>query len=117
MTINDKIVVLANQIANKGKKPTVALIKAKLTQSVSLPTIISTLKTWQHDPSHIALSQSETTANEQSSTKGTNNSISSETHTLKTLINEELSQMKQEIVELKQLIQQVITQQNLSSKK
>ena len=55
MTINDEILILANQIANKGSKPAVALIKAKLKKKVPLPVIISTLKTWQHEPSFIAL--------------------------------------------------------------
>jgi len=50
MTINDEIITIANQIANQGKKPSVALIKTKLTSPVPLPTIISVLKSWSHDP-------------------------------------------------------------------
>jgi hypothetical protein len=44
MTIIDEISICANQLANAGKKPTVALVKAKLRQAVPLPTLISTLK-------------------------------------------------------------------------
>ena len=53
MTIIDEISICANQLANAGKKPTVALVKAKLRQAVPLPTLISTLKTWQHEPDFI----------------------------------------------------------------
>jgi len=108
MTINDEIIVLANQIANKGKKPTVALIKAKLAKSVPLPTIISTLKVWQHDPNHIILTQTETEINKASNT---NNSISSEAELLREMLNSELGQMKQEIIELKKLIHQLLIQE------
>jgi len=50
MTIKDEIITIANQLANQGKKPSVALIKNKLSQSAPLPVIISTLKTWVHNP-------------------------------------------------------------------
>ncbi|MBL0710073.1 MAG: hypothetical protein JJV99_03500 [Colwellia sp.] len=108
MTINDEIIVLANQIANKGKKPTVALIKAKLAKSVPLPTIISTLKVWQHDPNHIILTLAETNKDSK-----TNSSFSTETESLRELLDNELSQMKQEIIELKKLIHQLIMQQKV----
>jgi len=53
MTNTEQIHIIANRLANQGKKPTVALIKAKLTNPVPLPVVISTLKTWQHDPLYI----------------------------------------------------------------
>jgi len=53
MTINDEIIAIANQIANNGKKPSVALIKTKLSTPTSLPTIISALKSWTHEPTLI----------------------------------------------------------------
>jgi len=46
----DEINAIANEIANNKQKPTVALIKGKLSNNVPLPTIIATLKHWQHDP-------------------------------------------------------------------
>jgi len=54
MTTIDEILICANQLANAGKKPTIALVKAKLTQRVPLATIINTLKNWQHQPDFIA---------------------------------------------------------------
>jgi len=105
MTINDEILALANQLANNGKKPTVALIKGKLTKTVPLPTIISTLKTWQHDPSFVAQPQK----NEQMNIEASCNS--SETDPLRQILNEELAQMRHDIVELKLLIQQLLAQQ------
>jgi len=59
MTITDEITIIANQLANQGKKPTVALIKTKLTKTVPLPTLISTLKVWTHNPELTTLKKSE----------------------------------------------------------
>ncbi len=109
MTINDEILVLANQIANDGNKPTVALIKAKLTKSVPLPTIISTLRAWQHDPSFIACPQ------ESESNKVKTSIEHCEKDSLSKYLSEELDQMKQEIIELKLLIHELIAQQNNAS--
>jgi len=53
MTINDEIIAIANQIANNGQKPSVALIKTKLSTPASLPIIISVLKSWTHEPTLI----------------------------------------------------------------
>ena len=55
MTIIDQILISANKLANEGKKPTVALVKAKLSSPAPLPTIINVLKTWQHDENFIGL--------------------------------------------------------------
>lgn len=46
----DEINAIANEIANNKQKPTVALVKAKLSTNVPLPKIIATLKSWQHQP-------------------------------------------------------------------
>ncbi len=59
MTTNEEIITIANKLANEGKKPTVALLKQKLTTKVPLPTLIATLKTWQHEPERVNLSQVE----------------------------------------------------------
>ena len=53
MTISDEISIIANQLANQGRTPTVALIKGKLSQPTPLPRIISVLKSWQHEPDFI----------------------------------------------------------------
>lgn len=110
MTINDEILVLANQIANSGKKPTVALIKSKLNKSVPLPILISTLKNWQHEPSFIALPQSAVELNTEVNTNA------SEADLLREHLNEELSQMKQEIIGLKKLIHELVAQQSSQAK-
>jgi hypothetical protein len=53
MTTFDEILIIANQLANQGKKPTVALVKSKLTSAFPLPTIIKVLKSWHHQPEFI----------------------------------------------------------------
>ncbi|MFT5757667.1 MAG: hypothetical protein ACI9LM_002403 [Alteromonadaceae bacterium] len=57
MTTFDEILIIANQLANQGKKPTVALVKSKLTNTFPLPTIIKVLKSWQHQPEFIRTSE------------------------------------------------------------
>jgi hypothetical protein len=99
MTINDEILAIANQLANQGKKPTVALIKTKIAKQVPLPQIISVLKTWQHDPEFIEI----TSSNELIANK-----ITSSDNEISTLINQEIQPLKDEIQALKLLIKQLI---------
>ncbi len=55
MSVAEEILIIANKIANQGKKPSIALIKPHLTTNVPLPVIISILKSWQHEPDYISL--------------------------------------------------------------
>jgi len=104
MTINDEILILANQIANKGNKPTVALIKTKLNKKVPLPVIISTLKVWQHEPSFISLPEKKRDISESTNKANTVTPFEQE-------LQKELTDMKKEISELKNLVKQLINQQ------
>jgi hypothetical protein len=103
MTITDEILVLANRLANDGNKPTLALIKGKLSTKVPIPTIITTLKGWQHDPSFIDFPENKAVNIETPK--------SAEADELRVVLNEELAQMKQEIYELKVLIKELLSQQ------
>ena len=58
MTISEEILCIANQLANEGKKPSVALIKQRLSQPVPLPNIVSVLKNWSHQPDRIKIPDS-----------------------------------------------------------
>lgn len=44
------IIDAANQLASEGKKPSVALIKSRITQPTNLREIIETLRKWSFDP-------------------------------------------------------------------
>jgi hypothetical protein len=101
MTINDEITIIANQLANAGKKPTVALIKSKLNKQVALPIIISTLKVWQHDSTLLSLPEEKNINTEEANT-------TENTDNFRQNVTDELAQMKQEIIELKQMIKQLI---------
>lgn len=106
MTINDEIHILANQLANAGKKPTVALIKTKLNKQVALPTIISALKVWQHDPTFISIPEDKS----HKKIKVNKTNSTEDTDLFRQNINDELAQIKHEIIELKQLVKQLIEQ-------
>ena len=100
----EEILVIANELANEGKKPSVALIKTRLTQTIPLPTIISVLKNWQHQPDYSA---STLTTNKKSKTKDEtiDNLIISKTE-LKQAIQQAIAPLKQELHEIKQLLKQ-----------
>ena len=98
MTINDEITIIANQLANQGKKPTVALVKTKLRNPATLPAIISTLKNWPHDPKLIELTTkpSINTAEEKS--------ISSISAQVTQAVEHALKPIKSELAEIKALL-------------
>ncbi len=119
MTLNEEITICANQLANEGKKPTVALIKAKLSQRAPLTEIIATLKNWQHQPEFIALSNKETkTSNNKSRSTNHSELIDEliESDSIKKVIEEslkqELSALRKEVSEMKLLITDLSEQLN-----
>ena len=110
MTNIDDILITANTIANEGKKPTVALVKAKLSQPFPLPTIISVLKNWQHDKNFISHHQEnnvEVTVNNESNTNE-NLVLEQQFALLKkdivTSFSSQIDELKQEIAEIKVLL-------------
>ncbi|MGB1262935.1 MAG: hypothetical protein ACPG52_08505 [Cognaticolwellia sp.] len=103
MTISDEICIIANKLANEGKNPSVALIKSQLNRSIPLPQLIDTLKTWQHDPEFIKIQHQKIDA------PVTEEQVSN--HELSALINLALAPLQQEIIELKQLVKQLIKDQ------
>jgi hypothetical protein len=102
MTISDEISIIANQLANQGKTPSVALIKGKLSQPTPLPKIIAVLKTWQHEPSFIKINSEESETVEPANTDVDN-------ATLSRLISEAISPLQQEIKEIKSLLAQLVS--------
>lgn len=50
---------IANALAAEGKTPSVALIKNRLTEKVSMPTLIGALQRWKQDPTqtHVKVSE------------------------------------------------------------
>lgn len=106
ITITDEILIAANTIANAGKKPTVALVKAKLTQQAPLPLLISTLKNWQHQPDFIAISNEVDKKTSQSFSEFKDNLL--ENSIIKSLIQEavaeELKQVKIELSDIKTIM-------------
>jgi len=117
MTTIDEILICANQLANAGKKPTVALVKAKLTQRAPLATIINTLKNWQHQPDFIAAkSPQDEQASKKTSTSDTSALLDSllENGAVKKIIEQSLEQeltgMRKELSEMKLLINNLTEQ-------
>lgn len=102
MTISDEISIIANQLANQGRTPTVALIKGKLSQPTPLPRIISVLKSWQHEPDFIKAKNDIKGTSEQEVTAPENEELS-------TLITQAILPLQQEIAEVKALLEQLIS--------
>ena len=103
MTIYEQITQIANQLANEGKKPTVALVKAKLTTPTPMPTIISTLKNWQHDPK--AVTQEAHTEETVTTTENTSE-IAQLLAELITPLKQEISALKEEVRLLREQLKQ-----------
>jgi len=118
MTITDEILITANILANAGKKPTVALIKAKLAQQAPLPLLITTLKGWQHQPNFIAVTNEADTTTSNHLTDIKNNLC--ENHIVKSMIQEivveELKPIKTELSDIKKLIETLNEQLKAANK-
>lgn len=119
MTIIDEILTCANQLANAGKKPTVALVKGKLSQTVPLATLITTLKNWQHQPDFITpINDKKQQVNQALSTNDTSTLIDSllKNGAIKKVIQQslaqELTEMKNDLAEVKILIINLTEQLN-----
>lgn len=109
MTIHDEILIIANKLANQGKKPSVALIKTKLSKPTPLPIIIQTLKSWQHDPEFISITQN-VLPKVQKTIK------TSESDDISLKIEQALLPIKTELDEIKILLHKLITT-NTANKK
>ena len=98
MTITEEINIIANQLANAGKKPTVALVRAKLNNPAPLPKIISTLKNWTHDTT---LTELTTKPEKKTTEKVKSSAISSE---VSDAIKQALQPIEAELAEIKALL-------------
>ena len=88
------IVDAANQLGREGKKPSVALIKSRLTQPANLREIIETLKTWQFDPNAKELTNN---------TPTNNNSVATDiADPITALIAKEIAAVRAEFAPLRQ---------------
>lgn len=114
MTSFERITIIANQLANAGKKPTVALIKAKLSSPVPLPQMISALRSWHHEPENCVLR--EPVATEDLSDKNSDEDmVTNEMLTIEQVnlaISQALEPIKAELTEVKVQLQQ-LKQNNL----
>ncbi|MCL9782770.1 hypothetical protein M9194_15145 [Vibrio sp. S4M6] len=45
--VSNELESIIESLVNQGKKPTVALVKTRLTTPIPMPAIIATIKTWQ----------------------------------------------------------------------
>jgi len=117
MTITDEILIAANTLANEGNKPTVALVKAKLNQGVSLPILISTLKNWQHQPDFIAVVNKQNTTVQPGLETKENADEHQEIRTIiQQTLTKELRQVKTELAHIKALIEALSEQLSLNNK-
>ncbi len=117
MTITEEISICANQLANEGKKPTVALVKAKLSKRAPLATIITTLKNWQHQPDFIAPTNKEEVTNLNKTNKKDSSQLIKELvdngfikEMIEQSLEQELSAMRKELDDMKLLIKNLSEQ-------
>lgn len=111
MTNFEKITIVANQLANDGKKPTVALIKAKLSEPVPLPQIISTMKSWHHEPENCTFSALKVTENskDEGSIEDQHIMLTQEQfdQSIKQAVDKAITPIKAELAEIKTLLENI----------
>lgn len=108
MTISDEISIIANKLANQGITPSVALVKSKLSSPTPLPQIISTLKNWQHEPEFIEQKTKDIDINAQDE----HEKQTIQPEALEKIIASAISPLRQEIREMKLLLNELIQQRN-----
>ncbi|WDD97703.1 hypothetical protein [Thalassomonas actiniarum] len=102
MTIREEILTIANQLANQGKSPSVALIKTKLSSPAPLPVIISTLKSWQHDPTYITVKKPDEKAAKKRQEK---TPLDREVYqAVEQAVQQEIAPLRRELAEMKALL-------------
>lgn len=97
----------ANQLAREGKKPSVALIKSRLTKPSSMRDIIEVLKVWQFDPNSPVTTKSTSNAVQAVPQQDTQQQIVTAIAPLQheiTSLNNEVSQLKSELQALKKVL-------------
>ncbi|WP_077337892.1 hypothetical protein [Pseudocolwellia agarivorans] len=110
MTNFEKIIIIANQLANEGKKPSVALIKSKVAGPLPLPQIISALRSWQHEPENCVLFETSTPEDKSKNTPLIeNDELSAEliNEAITVAIDNALGPIKAELAEVKAQLQQL----------
>lgn len=99
--MEDQIIAVANQLIKKGKKPTVAMVKAKLTQQVALPLLLKTLqKIESMTPEQIAELASEGLPLQSDETTDDNELTTMRQQIIQ--LNQEVAQLKQQISNIEQ---------------
>jgi len=101
MTIREEILTIANQLANQGKSPSVALIKTKLSAPAPLPVIISTLKSWQHNPDYTSVEKPKQSAEKARDKTTQEQEIE---RAIKQAVQEEIAPLRSELAEIKALL-------------
>ncbi|QUM87801.1 DNA-binding protein [Moritella sp. 36] len=91
------IVDAANQLALEGKKPSMALIKSRLTQPANMRDIIETLKTWRFDPNAVVPPKNTPASTSIDVADPTAALIA----TAIASVREEITPLRQEVIELK----------------
>ena len=100
MTTIEQIISIANQLANQGKKPTIALIKTQLTSPAPLPVIIATLKNWRHEPNNTPPLQP--TADQQSSNENQHITLM-----IEQAVKQAITPLQQEIDDIKAILKKL----------
>lgn len=102
----ERITVIANQLANNGKKPTVALIKSKLPNPLPLAKIINALRHWQHEPENCEFTVGSLPDDTVVPDKATDEDPTSKA--IELAVNKALAPIKAELAEIKALLHQLI---------
>jgi len=103
-----QIIAIVNQLIQNGKKPTVALVRAKLTSHVAMPILLRTLhKVESLTPAQISALVDDSSQSTPKSSQATPNEIS--------VLNAKVDQLQDQVTQLQQQLNDITTQLGLNS--
>jgi len=100
----DKIILIAQQLAQEGKTPNTAMIKSRLPKNVPLPTIIEGLRLWKETPNKQIMIPNEApvVSNEAVNMGSFDVLLEAKIDALLSPLKDEIEQLKSEIQALKE---------------
>ncbi len=98
------IIAAADQLAHEGKKPTVALVKSRLSQPASMRDIIEVLKVWRFNPDAAVAADKVNPSTAQTETKSQPPSTEQLIAAAVTPLRQEIAALRTELDALKQTL-------------
>ena len=106
--MHNEIYQIAHQLNAEGKKPSVALIRAKLSKPISLPVIVQALQQWKMSPQLGESSATQSSAAQSSAAQRNEAEVTIEAS--QQHLQQKVIQLEQRVCQLEQQLSQLLGQ-------